>query len=113
MKNINTKLDSFLNEMTQQDLAEELKDASNIDVEYIGGGKNWGVTYWKGKEKKADGNFNTNADVHRFLIDNDIDYRGKEGFLLMKRFRDKEIAKIPFQNYQRKLIDEGIPEDLL
>ena len=108
-----TKFNNFLNEMTKNDLAKELKDAKYICVDHIGKGMNWGVTYIKDGQKKEEGNFNTNADVHRFLIENDIDYDGKEGFLLMKKFRDREIAKVPFSEYQRKLIDEGIPEDFL
>lgn len=108
-----TKFDNFLNEMTKNDLAKELKDAKYIHVEFLGKGKNWGVSYTKNGQKHEEGNFNTNAEVHRFLVDNDIDYGGKEGFLQIQKHRDKEIAKIPFGQYQRILLDEGIPEDLL
>jgi len=111
---MNIKFNTFLNEeMTHKELAEDLKTAKFIQVEFVGKGKNWGLTYTKDGEKHEEGGFNTNADVHNFLVDNDIDYGGKPGYLQMKGFRDKQIAKVPFGNYQRQLMDNGIDPELL
>jgi hypothetical protein len=111
---MNTKFNSFLNEeMTLKELAEDLKDAKYIQVNFIGKGKNWGVTYIKGGKQYEEGSFNTNSDVHNFLVDNEIEYSGKEGYLQMKKYRDKEMAKVPFVSYQQDLLNKGIDSELL
>jgi hypothetical protein len=99
-----------LNEaMTNKQLLDELKSgAAWIEPIYVVKNKKWGVEYWKNKEKYQEGSFNTLRDVHKFLEENNIEYKGQEGYKLMKQFRDKEIAKLPFQSYQRYLIDNEL-----
>jgi hypothetical protein len=108
------KYDEFkINErLTRTELVKDLKDAKYISVEF---NKDWCVTYLKGGERKYEGDFNTNAEAHQFLIDNGIDYIGKEGYLDMKRRRDQFSMdyKIPFKKYQDELLIKGIDKDLL
>ncbi len=106
------KLFKINEELSHSELADDLKVASNINVDYLGKGKNWGVSYYKGHDKFEEGGFNSSKEVHNFLIDNDIDYNSKQGFLMMKKIRDKEIAKVPYQAYQRDLLSKKL-EDLI
>ena len=110
---MNTKFDNFLNEgLTHADLAKDLKDGAKfIQVEYIGNGKKWGVSYSKKGEKHEEGDFNTVFDVHNFLIENEIEYDGRQGFEMMRKYRAKQL-NIPFKGYQDVLNDKGI-EDML
>jgi hypothetical protein len=110
-----TNFDKYLNEnLTQykdipnEDLVEELKDAKYIEVDHVGG-KYWGVRYIKNGQTYMAGKFLMNEDVHEFLIANNIDYRTKEGYMSMRKFRaDKK--KIPYSSYQRDLIEKGIDD---
>lgn len=95
--------------LTHKELLDDLKSAKFIVVEYNMTEKSWGVAYIDSKNQKQEhGGFNTNVEVHNFLVDNDIDYEGKEGFLQMRNYRNKQIAKVPFQNYQRELMTKGL-----
>ena len=97
--------------MSYKELAEELKSGATwIEPAYLGKEKRWGVIYWKDKVKHEEGGFNSDRQVCEFLVDNDIDFKGKEGYELMRRFREKEIAKIPYPSYQRELLDNGLEE---
>lgn len=109
------KYDQFrINEelMTRTELVQDLKDAKYIAVDF---NKTWCITYLKGGERKYEGDFNTSAEAHQFLIDNNIDYIGKDGYIDMKRRRDQFGLdnKIPFKNYQEELLTKGIDKDLL
>ena len=95
-------------EVTQKELLELLNGATHIDVDYLGLDKKWGCTFYKNGKKYEEGGFNTNPEVHKFLIDNDIEYNQKDSFLNMKRYRDKEIAKVPFERYQKELLTKGL-----
>ena len=98
-----------LNEtLSHKELAEELKGAKNIEVSFISADKSWGVEYYKDNVKKSEGGFKTNNDVHYFLIDMGIDYGGKEGFLMLKKIRDKQISEVPFGEYQQVLLRRGL-----
>lgn len=107
------EFNEFLNEkLTNKELAEDLKDAKFINVDFIGGDSGWGVAYYKDGKQYVEGNFNTNAEVHEFLIDNNIDYAGKGGFLNMKRFRANMDKGIPYPAYQNEIITKGIKDML-
>lgn len=109
---MNITFNEFINEnLTHAELIEDLKDAKFIQVEFIGGDKRWGVSYLKGGKKHEEGMFNNVFDVHNFLIENDIQYDGRNGFEYMKQHR-KSMQNLPFQGYQRALMDNGI-EDML
>lgn len=95
--------------MSNKELLDDLKGATNIIISLTDEG-DWGVIYHKDGQRREGGNFNSTAEVHNFLIDNDIEYTGKEGFLMMKRYRDKQIAKVPYQSYQRELINKGLDD---
>lgn len=98
-----------LNEsITRKELVDELRDAKYIVVEYINKENGWGVCYFKGKQKKREGGFNTSIEVHNFLCDNDIEYQGKEGYLMIKKIRDQQNASIPFKKYQQEILNKGI-----
>jgi hypothetical protein len=97
-------------EMTHKELAEDIKDANFIEISYLGGGKKWGVVYWKNKEKFEEGMFNSRDEVNRFLEEIEVNYQGKEGYAMMKKIRDKEIAKVPYPGYQRELLDNGLDD---
>jgi len=107
-----TKFEQYINEgVTNKQLLDNLQGAKFLQVEYNSAEHGWGVKYSKNGEIFTQGKFNTNADVHNFLIENDIDYGGKEGYLFMKKYRDKQV-KIPFSNYQQELLKNGI-DDML
>lgn len=94
-------------ELTKKELAEELKDAKYIQVAPIIG-KQWGVLYYKNGEKKSEGGFNNNYEVHDFLIDNNIEYNGKEGYLIYNKYRDKKSEREPYKEYQKELMKKGL-----
>jgi hypothetical protein len=109
------KFDKYLNEslgvykdISNSELAKELEGAKYIQVELVKD-KYWGVKYLKNKEIFYAGKFLMNDDVHEFLLNNNIDYGGKEGYMVMKKYRDNMI-KIPFDAYQRDLIKKGIED---
>lgn len=102
---------SFLNE-SHEELASELQGAKFIQVEYIPN-KGWGISFLKDGRKKEEGGFANSNQAHDFLIRNGIDYSGKDGYIQMKEFRDKEKSKNPFQTYQQELLNFGIDKDLI
>lgn len=109
---MNITFNDFINEnLTHIELIEDLKGSKFIQVEWIGGDKRWGVTYIKNGQKKEEGMFNNVFDVHNFLIENEIKYDGRSSFDYMKQHR-KSMQNVPFQGYQRALMDNGI-EDML
>jgi len=99
-----------LNEnLTKNELLDDLRDGANyINVEYIDKENGWGVVYVKDKKKRKEGGFNTPVEVHNFLCDNDIDYGGKEGYLMIKKIRDTQNAPIPLKKYQQEILNKGI-----
>lgn len=108
-----TEFNNFLNEnMTNQELLDNLKKAKYIIVEYNEKDKGWGIGYVKDGKSHLEGNFNTGEEAHEFLEDNEIDYAGKSGYDYMKKFRDKNTKKIPFTAYQRELMAGGIKDML-
>jgi hypothetical protein len=90
--------------LSHRELIKELKDANFIIVKYLGKNKNWGIEYNKNKEKYEEGGFNSSNEVHEFLLNNNINYHGKEGYILMQKYREKELKKTHFENtnYQPK-----------
>jgi len=107
MNNIN-RFYEFVNEgISNKELLDELKDAKYIGVTYNGEEGGWGVEYHKNQKKFTAGRFNSNHDVHNFLIENDIDYNERTGFEYMRKYR-KPKDNVPFQAYQQDLIDNGI-----
>jgi len=106
-----TEFDDFLNEsVTKKELLDNLQGAKFVNVEYNTADKGWGVHYSKGGKTFLEGNFNTNAEVHEFLLDNNIDYGGKEGYLNMKKQRAKMNQGIPYPKYQQELMVKGIKD---
>lgn len=109
---ITKNFNDFVNEnVSNKELLEEIRGSKYIHVDYDNSNRKWGVTYTKDGKTKTKGLFNTNSEVHEFLIENDIVYDGKEGYVMMKKYRSKISPKIPFSNYQKDLIQNGI-EDL-
>lgn len=103
--------ENFVNEnLSVKELRDDLKTSKYVHVDYDNKSRKWGVTYTKDGVTKTVGLFNTNSEVHEFLIENDIDYGGKEGYMTMKKYRDKISPKIPFSSYQKDLIDKGIED---
>lgn len=98
--------------LSNNDLAKELLSGESTWIEpvFIGGGKKWGVVYYINKEKKQEGNFNTSEEVYKFLEELGVSYKGKEGFQIMTKFRDKEVEKVPFKGYQKYLSDHGLDD---
>lgn len=99
-----------LNEnLTQQELVDELKNGANyINVEFLDKANGWGVCYVKNHKKLREGGFNTSTEVHNFLCDNDIEYNGKDGYLMIKKIRDQINAPIPYKKYQQEILNKGI-----
>jgi hypothetical protein len=99
-----------LNEsLSAKELIDELRnDAKYIVVEYIDKQNGWGVCYMKNKKKVREGGFNTAIEVHNFLCDNDIDYQGKDGYLMIKKIRDEQNVTIPYKKYQQEILNKGI-----
>lgn len=107
-----TVFENFLNENVDKNLLlDELKGANFIYVEYISKDNGWGVSYLKNDVRKYMGGFDFNEDVHEFLIEHGIDYDGKNGYLYMKKYR-ANMKKIPFQDYQKDLVMNGIGDIL-
>jgi hypothetical protein len=96
--------------LTNNELAHELlSGATWIEPAMVSPGK-WGVIYYKDKEKHKEGSFNTSEEVYGFLEEIGVPYKGKEGFEIMMKFRDKEIGKLPFQEYQKYLLKNGLKD---
>jgi len=112
MNNVNNFNDFINEELTNKELIDELNGAIHIEVSPNPDG-GWGVLYYKNGKKQIDGQFNTNGEVHEFLIDNDIEYGGRGGYEYMKRIRKKLNQNIPYSGYQDELITRGIDKDLL
>lgn len=103
-----TSIKRFNESLTQSELIDDLKNGANyINVEYINKEEGWGVSYVKDKKKRREGGFNTSIEVHNFLCNNDIDYASKEGYLMIKKLRDKQNAPIPFKKYQQEILNKG------
>jgi hypothetical protein len=98
-----------LNEsLTNKELLDDLNGASLIKVGIIYDNSKWGIIYYKNNKKMEGGNFNSREEAHNFLIDNDIDYNGKEGFIAMKPHRQKQLDKNPYPEYQKYLLNNGL-----
>lgn len=104
------KIFNKLNEkMTPKELEEELKSGATwIEPALIG--NLWGVIYHKNGEKHEEGLFNTSAEVYKFLTKIGVYYKGKSGFDMMSKYREREIEKLPFQKYQRYLMQHGLED---
>jgi hypothetical protein len=85
--------------MSNEELLKDLRDATYIYVEYNKKDKGWGVTYIKNKERKTEGCFDKSDQVHEFLIQNGINYEGKEGYDYMRKYRGEDTKL-----YYRKFI---------
>jgi len=95
--------------LTKKEILDELRDeAKYIVVEYIDKENGWGVCYIKDHKKFKEGGFNTSIEVHNFLCDNNIDYAGKDGYLLIKKIRDKQNASVPYKKYQEEILNKGL-----
>ena len=102
-------LKSFrLYENLTSELIEELKKSKNINVSFINKDDGWGIIYYNNGQKKSVGGFKNNRSVHDFLIDNDIDYDGKNGFMFLSKIEDGETDKNPYPQYQKLLIKNGL-----
>jgi hypothetical protein len=111
-----TEFENFLNEKVlipdETRILKELDGAKFLNVEYINNDEGWGITYSKNGKTGSIGGFNFNEDVHEFLISHNIDYSGRSGYEYMRKHRADQ-KKIPFDRYQKDLMLNGIPDDML